>query len=271
MVNRVWHHLFGTGLVRSVDDFGHAGEPPSHPELLDHLAARFVAEGWSVKRLIRSLVLTRTFQLSHMPSSEARERDPRDRLLQHYPARRLEAEAVRDSILAASGRLDRRLYGMSVQPARDKAYADRRLFPGPLDGDGRRSIYIKNNLMEAPRFLAAFDFPGGKVTQGRRDVTNVPAQALALLNDPFVLQQADVWAGRLLARGGDSLEGRLRAMFETALGRPPTDEEQGRLGPAALRLADLHGVPAADALESRPVWKDVSHAVLNMNELIYIP
>ena len=134
----------------------------------------------------------------------------------------MEAEAIRDSILAASGRLDRRLYGPSVQPFREKEYADRRLFPGPLDGDGRRSIYIKNNLMEAPKFLGAFNFPGGKVAQGRRDVTNVPAQALALLNDPFVLQQADVWAGRLVARPDDTVEARIDAMFRTALGRPPT-------------------------------------------------
>jgi hypothetical protein len=271
MVNRVWHHLFGTGLVRSVDDFGHAGEAPSHPELLDHLAARFVDEGWSVKRLIRSIVLTRTFQLSSRPSTEATELDPHGRYLQHYPARRMEAEAVRDSILATSGRLDRQMYGMSVQPARDKEYADRRLFPGPLDGDGRRSIYIKNNLMEAPRFLSAFDLPGGKVAQGRRDVTNVPAQALALLNDPFVLQQADAWAGRLLARGDDSVEDRLGAMFRAALGRPTTVEERDRLGRALLRLADLHDVPAADVLASRLVWKDVAHAILNFSEFLYIP
>lgn len=178
IVNRIWHHLFGTGLVRTVDDFGHVGELPSHSELLDHLSTRFVAEGWSMKKLIRSLVLTRTFQLSNQPSAESREVDPQNRLLQHFPARRLEAEAIRDSILAASGRLDRTLYGPSVQPFRDKDYADRRLFAGPLDGHGRRSIYIKNNLMEGPKFLEAFNFPGGKVTQGRRDVTNVPAQAL---------------------------------------------------------------------------------------------
>ena len=271
MVNRVWHHLFGTGLVRTVDDFGHAGEPPSHPELLDYLADRFVAEGWSVKRLIRSIVLSRTFQSSGRPSAEARDRDPRDRLLQHYPARRMEAEAVRDAILAASGRLDRRLYGMSVQPPRDKEYADRRLFPGPLDGDGRRSIYIKNNLMEAPRFLAAFDLPGGKVAQGRRDATNVPAQALALLNDPFVIQQADAWAGRLLAGAGDSVDGRIGGMFRDALGRPPSAEERDRFARAARQLADLHGVPEADVMGSRPVWKDLAHAILNLSEFLYIP
>ncbi len=124
-----------------------------------------------MKRLIRSLVLTRAFQLANRPSPAAREADPQNRLLQHYPARRLEAEAIRDSILAASGRLDPSLYGPSIQPYREKANADRRLFPGPLDGNGRRSIYIKNNLMEAPKFLGAFNFPGGKVAPGppRRD------------------------------------------------------------------------------------------------------
>src|SRR5262249_17314213 len=135
--------------------------------------------------------LTRTFQMVNISSEHARDVDPQNRLLHHYPARRLEAEAIRDSILAASDRLDRTCYGPSVLSYREKANADRRLFPGPLDGRGRRSIYIQNTLMEAPRFLGVFDFPGGKVTQGRRDVTNVPAQALALLNDPFVLQQAD--------------------------------------------------------------------------------
>ena len=202
MVNRVWHHLFGAGLVRTVDDFGHVGELPSHPELLDYLAARFVEDGWSMKRLIRAIVLTRAFQLSSRTSSAApgsRSAKPPAAAL---PARRMEAEAIRDAILAASGRLDRTLYGMSIQPYREKDNADRRLFPGPLDGDGRRSIYIKNNLMEPPKFLGAFNSPGGKVTQGRRDVTNVPAQALALLNDPFVLQQAGVWAQHLLAQAG---------------------------------------------------------------------
>lgn len=176
MVNRIWHHLFGTGLVRTVDDFGHVGELPSHPELLDHLANQFISEGWSVKRMIRSLVLTRTFQASSRPSQRSQEIDPQNRFLQHYRARRMEAESVRDTILATSGGLNPDLYGYSIQPFREKEYADRRLFPGPLDGNGRRSIYIKNNLMEAPKFLGAFNFPGGKVTQGRRDVTNVPAR-----------------------------------------------------------------------------------------------
>ena len=271
MVNRVWHHLFGTGLVRTVDDFGHVGELPSHPELLDHLANQFITEGWSVKRLIRSLVLTRTFQASHRPSKHSQEIDPQNRLLQHYTARRMEAESVRDAILATSGGLKKDLYGYSIQPVREKEYADRRLFPGPLDGNGRRSIYIKNNLMEAPKFLGAFNFPGGKVAQGRRDVTNVPAQALALLNDPFVLQQAGVWSQHLLARSGDSVATRIDTMFRSAFGRSPTAEEQFRFEQTLRELSDLYQVPNDNVMSSPEIWKDMAHAMFNFNELIYIP
>lgn len=270
MVNRIWHHLFGTGLVRTVDDFGRVGELPSHPELLDYLAARFVEDGWTMKHLIRSLVLTRAFQMSNEPSPTAKDSDPQNRLLQHYPARRMEAEAIRDAILAASGRLDRTLYGMSIQPFREKENADRRLFPGPLDGHGRRSIYIKNNLMEAPRFLSAFNFPGGKVAQGRRDVTNVPAQALALLNDPFVLQQAGVWADRLVARPDASVAARVEFMFQTALSRPPSPEENERFERAVAQLAELHQRTGLAILKSREVWQDMAHAMFNLKEFIYI-
>jgi hypothetical protein len=271
MVNRVWHHLFGTGLVRTPDDFGHGGELPSHPELLDYLAAQFVEDGWSVKRLVRTLVLTRTFRQESTPSPRAKEIDPQDRLLQHYPARRLEAEAIRDSILAASGRLDGRLFGPSVQPFREKENTDRRLFPGPLDGGGRRSVYVKNNLMESPAFLGAFNLPGGKVAQGRRDVTDTPAQALALLNDPFVLQQAGVWADRLVTRPDPSVGARVDHLFLVGLGRPPAKEERERFEQAVARLAELHGVPAGEVLRSREVWQDVAHALFNLSEFIYVP
>ena len=271
MVNRIWHHFFGTGLVRTVDDFGHVGELPSHPELLDHLSSQFIDEGWSVKRMIRSIVLSRTFQSSNQPSDLSRQNDPQNRLLQHYTARRMEAESVRDAILSASGGLKRELYGQSIQPYREKEYADRRLFPGPIDGNGRRSVYIKNNLMEAPKFLSAFNFPGGKVAQGRRDVTNVPAQALALMNDPFVLQQATDWAQRLLMNSSDSMATRVDAMFRSALGRSPTAEEQFRLAQTIRELADYYHVPAEKVMSSAEIWKDIAHALFNFNEMIFIP
>ncbi len=271
MANRIWHHLFGAGLVRTVDDFGHVGELPSHPELLDYLASRFVEQGWSTKRLIRDIVLTRAFQASHEPSPACLEVDPNNRLLQHYPARRMEAEAIRDSLLATSGRLDRTLFGMSVPAFRDSDNEYRRLFKGPLDGHGRRSVYIKMTLMEAPKFLEAFNLPGGKVAQGRRDVTNVPAQALAMLNDPFVLQQADVWGKELVRRTKDDLNGRIDAMFRTALGRPARAEELERFGRFVNEVATLHKVPASDVLASAVVWRDMSHVMFNLQEFISIP
>jgi hypothetical protein len=282
MVNRVWHHLFGAGLVRSVDDFGHVGELPSHPELLDYLADRFMhpspsgkgAEGegcWSMKRLIRAIVLTRAFQQSHQPSAAALDADPTNRLLSFFPARRMEAEAIRDSLLAASGRLDRTLYGLSIPAYREKEYADRRLFKGPLDGNGRRSIYIKVTLMEAPKFLEVFNFPGGKVAQGRRDVTNVPAQALAMLNDPFVVQQADVWAKRLIERKADTVENRVSEVFRAALGREPSAAERERFARFVSQVAALNKVPTDGVLSSAPVWRDVTHAMFNLSEFITIP
>jgi len=271
MVNRVWHHLFGAGLVRTVDDFGRIGDLPSHPELLDFLAARFVEEDWSVKQLIRQIVLSQTFRASASPSAQAREIDPENRLLSHFPARRLEAEAIRDSILAASGRLDSTLFGPSIQPYRETANNDRRLFPGPLDGAGRRSIYIKFNLMESPKFLSAFNLPGGKVAQGRRDATQVPAQALALMNDPFVLQQADVWAQRLCKSSPTSIAARIDAMFRTAYGRTPSSDEAAAFTMMITELTKLHGVGDGKLLESVPVWRDAAHALFTTEEFIYVP
>jgi hypothetical protein len=272
-VNRVWHWLFGTGIVATPDDFGRLGDAPSHPELLDHLASRFVAEGWSVKRLVRSIVLSETFRQSGEPSSaSATEVDPRNRLLHHYPLRRLEAESVRDAMLAVSGRLDPQLYGPPVDPPRAKEDPDKRLFGGPVDGAGRRSIYTKVTIMEPPRFLAVFNQPNPKIPTGRRDVTNVPAQALAMLNDPFVIGQAEFWATRLVAAepGHASVDARLAEMFERALGRPADADERARWQRGVTDLAALHGVPPDAILGSVPLWTDVAHALFNAKELIYV-
>jgi hypothetical protein len=271
-VNRVWHWLFGTGIVATPDDFGRLGDAPSHPELLDYLASRFVAEGWSVKRLVRAIVLTETFRQAGQPaSSAAAEVDPRNRLLHHYPLRRLEAEGVRDAILAVSGRLDATLYGPTVDPHRPKEDPDKRLFCGPVDGNGRRSIYTKVTIMEPPKFLAAFNQPNPKIPTGRRDVTNVPAQALTMLNDPFVTGQAKFWATRLMSPSEHaSADARLVEMFERALGRAPEADERARWGQLVTDLAALHGVPSDAALGSVPVWADVAHALFNAKEFIYV-
>ncbi len=271
MVNRVWQWIFGTGLVGTPDDFGHLGEKPTHPELLDDLTARFVAEGWSVKRLVRELVSTRAFQTAAAPAAGTRELDPENVLLSHYPARRAEAEVIRDSLLAVSGRLDGTFFGPSIHPYREKPDTEKRLYAGPLDGAGRRSLYIKFQLMEAPRFLSAFNLPGGKVTQGRRDTSNVPAQSLALLNDPFVLSMADRWAGALLADGCTSIPLRVDAMFRAALGRPATPNEAERFTAAVHAFGAMHAVKDQEIMSSRVVWKDAAHAVFNFKVFIFIP
>lgn len=271
MANRIWKHLFGEGIVRTVDDFGHAGELPTHPELLDYLADQFIRENWSVKRLVRTIALSKTFQASARPSPRATEVDPLNHLLQHYPARRMEAETIRDSILSAAGSLNRSMFGMSISPYRDKDNADRRLFAGPLDGRGRRSVYIKINLMESPKFLSAFNIPGGKVCQGRRDVSNVPAQSLALLNDPFVLQQAGHWATQLVSRNHPSIHDRLNAMFETAFGRLPHDDERQRFIAAASRFAELRAIQPDSWMANPELWKDLAHTLFNSKEFIFIP
>src|SRR5207237_3937902 len=165
--------------------------------------------------------------------------DPENRLWHHLPMRRLEAEAIRDALLAVSGRLDASLYGPPIDPYRAATDATKRLFRGPLDGNGRRSLYTKMTLMEPPRFLALFNQPIPKLTTGRRDVTNVPDQALALLNDPFVLAMARYWSERALQDGATSPEQRARHMFATAFGRPPRSEETVRLVKLAKRRAEL--------------------------------
>ena len=185
-VNRCWHWLLGAGLVETPDNFGRLGGLPSHPELLDHLAGRFLEQGWSTKRLVRSIVLSRTWRQAGRaadPSGELRV-DPTNRLLHHFPLRRLEAEAIRDAMLAVSGRLDRKVGGPPVLPNRQKEDPQKRLFSGPVDGDGRRSIYTMMTIMEPPRFLATFNQPSPKVPTGKRDVTNTPLQSLALIERP---------------------------------------------------------------------------------------
>jgi hypothetical protein len=271
-VNRVWHWVFGTGLVATPDDFGRLGEAPSHPELLDTLAGWFIDHGWSTKELVRALVTSSTFRQAGAASPEAREADPRNRLLHHYPLRRLEAEAVRDAVLAASGRLDGRLYGAPTNPHRPKEDPDKRLFSGPIDGLGRRSIYTKLTIMEPPRFLATFNQPPPKIPTGRRDVTSVPAQALALLNDPFVLEQARFWGTRLAATPGpgQSVDSRLAGMFLTALGRTPEPAELDRWRGLVEGLARERGVSPTERLTSAALWADVAHTFFNTKEFLYL-
>lgn len=271
-VNRVWHWLFGAGIVATPSDFGKLGEQPSHPELLDWLARRFVDEGWSTKWLVREIVTSETWRQGSNPRSEVRnpnEVDPRNRLLHHFPTRRLEAEAIRDSILAVSGRLDLQLGGPPIDPFRANEDKMKRLFSGPLDGNGRRSIYTKVCIMEPPKFLEIFNQPKPKIPTGSREFASTPAQALTLMNGPFAQGQAEFWARQLLAADHQTVEARITAMFERAFGRQPDSDEVARWASAAREFGDFHRA-GAGILESDAVWSDVAHALFNMKEFIYV-
>jgi hypothetical protein len=257
MVNRIWQHHFGEGIVRSVDDFGVLGQRPTHPELLDFLAAEFVRQGWSVKKMHRFMLLSSTYQMPSTPDSKADQIDPENRLLHRMPVRRLEAECVRDAILAVSGQLDLKMYGPGVMPYLTPFMAGRGrpATSGPLDGAGRRSIYVnvRRNFL-TPMFLA-FDYPVPFSTMGRRGVSNVPAQALTLMNNPFVEQQAELWARRVFAEK-DSRK-RVMAMYEAAVGRLPSDQEMDD----ALEFVRGNDLRA---------WADFGHALFNVKEYIFV-
>lgn len=269
IVNRNWHWLFGTGLVDTPNDFGRLGGTPSHPELLDWLTARFVSQGWSVKRLLREILLSQTWQQSSATNDQSEQRDPDNRLLHHYPLRRLEAEMVRDAMLSVSGRIDERLYGAPIDPHRASEDPQKRLVCGPLDGDGRRSIYIKVTIMEPARLLATFNAPDPKIPTGQRDVSNTPAQSLTLLNDQFVHEQAAHWSMRLLQQPQADVDSRLREMFNTGLCRPATQLELMRWRAAVDDLAELHGVASTKVMSSDVVWQDIAHAFFNLKEFLY--
>ncbi|MSR31769.1 MAG: DUF1553 domain-containing protein [Gemmataceae bacterium] len=265
-VNRVWHWVFGAGLVATPDDFGRLGDRPSHPELLDWLARQSIQEGWSTKKLVRRLVLSQAFRQSGEVSAAARESDPGNRLLHHFATRRLEAEAIRDTLLAVSGRLDGQLYGRPVFPPRAVEDSPKRLFSGPLDGDGRRSIYLQMSIMDPPKFLVGFNLPDLRLPTGRRDVTQVPSQALTLLNDPFVNEMARYWASRLVKERHDNPNIRIRAMFLHALGRDPNPRELHFWNMALMDFSPRRG---SALMDEEAAWQNLAHALFNTKELIH--
>ena len=274
-VNRIWHHLFGRGLVPTPDNFGKLGESADDPlaqALLDTLAVRFVAEGWSVKQLVRGIVTSATWRMSSARDSAAVKQDPRNLLFHHFPLRRLEAEAIRDKILAVSGRLDPTIGGPSVEVFLTDFHEGRgRPGSGPLDGAGRRSIYttVRRNFL--PGFLVAFDYPVPFQSMGRRNVTNVPAQALTLMNDPFVVEQARLWAKRTLADDGLSPVARIDRMYREAFVRSPAPEETAAALNFLTAQARAHGTDFAEQPLSEAAWADLAHALFNTKEFIFVP
>ena len=229
ITNRVWRHLFGAGLVRTVDNFGFSGERPSHPELLDDLSVRFMADGWSIRKLVREIVLSRTYRQASAYREEAFLADPENRLLWRASKRRLDAEAIRDAMLVVSGELDAARPDGSLVA---KQIGDRPIsligldpsLPTDLDGSRHRSVYLPVLRDRLPDVLDLFDFAEPSLVTGDREITNVPVQALYLMNSPFVQARATALADRLL-RESDDHEQRLRIAWMLCFSRAPDADE----------------------------------------------
>ncbi|QJW98941.1 PSD1 and planctomycete cytochrome C domain-containing protein [Frigoriglobus tundricola] len=232
-VNRVWQHLFGTGIVNTVDNFGVTGGAPSHPELLDYLADRFVSDGQSLKTLVRQLVLTRAYQLGSESTEAHRTADPANRLVWRHSPRRLSAEEIRDATLAAAGTLDRKRPGPSpatllkMIEMRDNG-PEAKTINEKADATTHRSVYLPLLRGVTPHALEAFDPVDQTLVSGSRDTTTVPSQALFLLNSSFARKQALAFAERVLKDPDTSDPDRVRAIYRLALGRTPTEKEIDR-------------------------------------------
>ena len=268
-VNRVWHHLFGAGLVRSVDNFGLRGEAPSHPELLDFLAARFVEEGWSIKTLIREITLSRTYRLSSGHQEEASAVDPENRLLWRSNRRRLDAEAFRDAVLMMSGKLDRRRGGFTLPtdlPGNVRVVSPPFLTDQAKLGEERRyrrTVYLptlRKSQMEELDVLNLFDFPDPNNLTGARPSTTVPSQALFLMNSPFLRKQSKLAAGALLERKTDDAE-RVRRFLLRAFGREARDAEIEQALGFVREMEERLGRESA--------WARWCHSILVSNEFLF--
>lgn len=272
MVNRLWHHAFGRGIVKTVDNFGAQGALPTHPELLDYLALRFVELNWSVKAMLREILLSDAFRRSTTAPDGLSDRDPENLLLAHYPVRRLEAEAIRDGVLAVSGRLDPTLFGPPV-PIHLTEFMQGRGRPaesGPLDGEGRRSIYISVRRNFLSPMMLAFDKPIPFSTFGARNTSNVPAQSLTLLNDPFVAQQATEWAQALIRTPHVEVEARVTDIYLKGLARKPTIDELTQAASFIEEEARKRKLDDGAIMGDTELWAAYCHVVFNLKEFIYL-
>ena len=295
-VNRFWAMIFGTGLVKTANDFGFQGEWPSHPELLDWLAVEFIESGWDVKRLIKTLVTSHAYRQHAAVPPELVSRDPENRLLARGPRKRLPAEFIRDSVLAISGLLDSRIGGPSVLPYQpaglweelnsrgdsDK-WTGQKFVPSQGADLYRRGFYTYWKRTCPPPNLGNFDAPDRETCIVQRPVTNTPLQALTLLNDPVFVEPARVFAGRLLRENADDRE-RIARAFRMATGRTPSAAESAILvdllgkhrvrftnapaeAAALVAVGDASRDAALDPVE-HAAWTSVAATILNLDEAI---
>jgi hypothetical protein len=244
IVNRVWQWHFGEGLVRTPSNFGKLGIPPTHPALLDWLAAKFMEEGWSLKSLHRRIMLSATYQQASRTSRAQLEQDPENRWLGRFSPRRLEAEAIRDALLAVAGRLDSAAGG----PAGD----DFTIL--------RRSLYVQTARWDRSGYAMLFDAANPDSSTEKRDKSIVAPQALLLLNHDFILAQARQLAARLAREVPDDPMGRIQHAYQLVFGRPALAEEVE----IAQQIVDRAGTQNAAA-----GWADLAHVLLCSNEFVY--
>lgn len=271
IVNRVWRWHFGRGLVRTTDNFGLLGEAPSHPELLDWLARRFMADGWSLKALHRLILNSNTFQQTNHSAAKTVELDPENRLFSRANLRRLEAEAVRDSLLAVSGQLDVTMGGSLLKLKNREYFFDHTSKDATTYNSARRSLYlpiVRNNVFEMFQLL---DFPDPAVSSGNRATTVVPLQALLLLNSDFVMEAAAGLADRLLSEANDD-DQRLARLYSLAFGRNPTVNERAadRVFLRAVAQAQIHTAETDANNRVRQAWTTLCHVALAASEFIYV-
>jgi hypothetical protein len=283
-VNRVWRWHLGAGLVTSTENFGIQGDPPSHPELLDWLAHHFTQSGWSTKAMHRLILTSNTYQMAsrHPDESKAISLDPENRLLWRFRLSRLEAEQIRDAILAVSGRLDESLGGKTI-PLRNRQFVfDHSSIDHTKYDSLRRAIYlpvIRNNLYS---LFEQFDFPDPTMSTGDRKATVVAPQALLLMNSDFVMDSADALALLLMNQPGDDAA-KVQSAYQRALGRPATDTEMQRILTFLKELASesppTGAVVAGDAKRpteaaatsiSRHAWSMICQSLFVSNEFFYM-
>jgi hypothetical protein len=282
-VNRHWAALFGRGLVRTTEDFGYQGEPPTHPELLDWLAVEFQRDGWSMKRLHKLIVSSATYRQSSHVTTKAATIDPANKLLSRAPRVRLDAEIVRDVALHASGLLSEKIGGPSVFPPQppgvtsEGAYGALNWTVSEGEDRYRRGLYTFTKRTAPYAMLSAFDAPSGEACVARRDLSNTPLQSLTLLNDAVFVETSQA-LGKLLAAGERSPSDRVDELFRRCVSRPPTDAERNllvsfyaahrdRLTKGELDAGTIAGPGDGDAIE-RAAWTLTARAVLNLDETI---
>jgi hypothetical protein len=248
-VNRLWQYHFGTGIVATSSDFGVEGARPTHPELLDWLASELISNGWSTKAIHRLIVLSSTFRQERKFDAANAAIDPNNRFLWNWPRRRLEAEAIRDAVLVSTGELERTIGGVSIPPEREEQ-------------NPRRTVYLFQQRSDMPSVMAMFDAPEGIASCSRRSVSTVALQPLFMLNSQFMSRRATALANAVVEEAGDNRQKQIEVAFRRTLSRQPdTDERE-------LAEKILHD---SDGEDNDLRLKQFCHALLNLNEFVYIP